>query len=384
MKNRKLLSLLVLVSAVVPFLAAGSFAQVTRYVVTNDDNPAFGGNTATFYTIESGSILLTQKAVVATGGTGLGSGYYASVRAAVLRSKIQSCVYIADSGSVPGDIASIDESTLSLVGRFQGSSSDTGTITMGISDLGFLYAGFTGSGKIGTFKEGSSCTLKFLGDTTAVGLNGGGIDGVKVHGDVLVGAYADGSIESFNISRGVPVSNGDEQFSTGNGQFGALPAGVDISSDGHWAIFGDATSGNTVVEVSDLSSGKLAQTVAYQIGTGLNSNNVALSPDETLLYISNQFSSQITSALFDASTGVLSPGCMSGVLRNSPTPRTVATRLTTGNGSSVYVAEGTGIGVVNVISTSTSCTLHEAPNSPISDPQSTTMFSLGVYPPRAF
>ncbi len=46
------------------------------------------------------------------------------------------------------------------------------------------------------------------------------------------------------------------------------------------AIFGD-TSTQIVVEVSDISSGKLTPTVVYTSKAGINSSNVMLSPDET-------------------------------------------------------------------------------------------------------
>jgi hypothetical protein len=154
-----------------------------------------------------------------------------------------------------------------------------------------LYADFYNSNTIATFKVTSGCKLEFVGDTSAVGLNGGSVDGMALHGDILVVAYADGSIESFNVSKGIAVSNGDEQFSTGSKHDGGTPTGVDISSDGHYAIFGDATPRVYVeVEVSDIFSGKLAPTVEYG-GPGKHfgsedSQVVRLSPDESLIYLS--------------------------------------------------------------------------------------------------
>ena len=71
---------------------------------------------------------------------------------------------------------------------------------------GRLYAAFTGSGTIGTFRLLSGCKLRFMTDTPASGLGGGATDGMKTNGNILVVAYADGSIESFNTASGVPVS----------------------------------------------------------------------------------------------------------------------------------------------------------------------------------
>ena len=131
-----------------------------------------------------------------------------------------------------------------------------------------------------------------LGDTTVAGLNGGWIGGMAIHGNLLVVAYGDGSIQSFNISGGTPISNDDEQNATGfAGAY--FPESVDITQDGHYAIFGDAAL-YTTVEVSDISSGKLTPTTMYILGTtmnavgpGNNSASVRLSPDESLLYIGN-------------------------------------------------------------------------------------------------
>ena len=89
---------------------------------------------------------------------------------------------------------------------------------------------------------------------------------------MLVVAYADGSIESFNVSNGLPVSNGDAQNSTGYINAGSnFPEGVDITSDGHWALFGDSSI-NTTVEVSDISSGRLTATRQYTVAGGAGPN----------------------------------------------------------------------------------------------------------------
>jgi sugar lactone lactonase YvrE len=101
---------------------------------------------------------------------------------------------------------------------------------------------------------------------------------------------------------------------------------VDITRDGHYAIFGDASTTYMEVEVSDISSGKLTPTIKYGgAGGGLggtkgaNSNNVWLSPDESLLYISPNWSGEVAAALFDKNTGTLSKGCFSGKLNGYQT-----------------------------------------------------------------
>jgi len=60
---------------------------------------------------------------------------------------------------------------------------------------------------------------------------------------------------------------------------------------------------------------------------------------------------------------------------------------TTGTGGAVYVAEFGGpssIGMVQVKSAGGKCTLKEAPSSPIADPNSPGLLSIGSFPPRTF
>jgi hypothetical protein len=190
----------------------------------------------------------------------------------------------------------------------------------------------------------------------------------------------------------VPVSNGDEQNSTAShdGTSNTYPNGIDITQNGHYAVFGD-TSPLTVVEVSDISSGKLTPTVVYHLGNGINSSNILLSPDETLLYISNNQGDRITAAFFDKATGKLSKGCASnslkGYVKDWSYLGALALENMTGTGGMVYVAEygsPSSIAEIKVMSTGTSCTLEELPKSPVSDPNSPGLLSIGSFPPRPF
>ena len=65
---------------------------------------------------------------------------------------------------------------------------------------------------------------------------------MALYGNLLVVTYGDGSIESFDVSGGLPLSNGDEQNATGYAS-DHFPSGVVITPDGHYAIFGDDSSG---------------------------------------------------------------------------------------------------------------------------------------------
>lgn len=380
------------VAAVALALCTTSVIAATKphYVVTNDDG--LSANTATFYAIAADGSL-SQKKVVKTGGVGFGGGLLADARVTLLHNKAQSCVYVSNTTS--NDVSGIDVATLKRTGTFKAGSSDAG----GFGGIGlaanrhYLYAGFDFSGTIATYKILSGCKLKFLQDVPAFGLNGGGPDGMAVHGGILVVAYEDGSVESFNIATGVPQANGDKMYSTASGQGDNRPAGVDITQDGKFAIFGDI-SGGTVIEVSDISTGKLTPTIVYTPGAGINSNNVELSPDESALYISNNQGGTVTVAKFDKATGAVSEGCVSKILRgfNQTWSLTGAVALknnATGNGGVVYVAEwgqgtGSGIAKLRVKFSAGKCTLTETKNSPFSDKHSPGLVSISSYPPRSF
>jgi len=361
----------------------------SHYVFTNNDPPGKISNSSNFYTIGSGG-LLTPKATVTTGFGGIGGGYFGQYKVRALRKGTQQCVYVADASSA--QVAGIVVQTLKVAGAFAASNTDDGTSNgVGLALSGhYLFASFTTSNTIGTFKVLPGCKLKFLGDVDANGLNGGSPDGMAVHGNLMVVTYVDGSIESFDVSNGMPVSNGDKQNSTGFEKGGNLPGGVDITQDGHFAIFGDV-SVTTTVEVSDISSGRLTKTSVYRLGSSRNSSSVLLSPDETLLYIGNTQGGKVIAAFFDKTTGTLTKGCSSDFLKGFDTDWAyvggLATETSSGTGRVVYAAEfgnPGSVAIVHVQSSGGKCTLKESSQSPVSDPQSPGLLSIGVFPPRSF
>ena len=381
------------IAAAVVFLSLSVFAAgLPHYLITNNDRST--ANSATFYTIGAGG-QLTQAAVVPTGGFGWdGLGYVVTNKINVSHDRTAGdCVYLSDFVSVNGvghpDVAAISIATLKVTGNFQGSQSDQAqTLGMGLANnAGYVYANFTASQTIGTFKKMAGCKLQFVQDTAATGLGGGSIVGMMAHHNILVVTFGDGSIQSFDISNGAAVSNGDLQYSTGHVQNGRNPSAVDITADGHFAVFGDSTS---FVEVSDLSSGKLTPTVVYSgLGSDSAVGGIWLSPDETVLYLSNFSSGQVEAAFFDKTTGVTSAGCTSAVLKGYnhlwAFLAGLATSNRTGTGGALYVAEpDTRIGIVRLTSSGGTCSFAESPNSPVADTSTETLESIGVFPPRPF
>jgi 6-phosphogluconolactonase (cycloisomerase 2 family) len=397
----KALVTVTLMAAICGLLPPKAGAATKHYVVTNDD--VSGPNTVTFYLAggTASAPKLIRLKTIKTGGTGLGGGFFGTVRQVLVGEGQDECVFDADGGS--DDVAAILFQSKQVVGDYKGSSTDSG----GSPGIGlvvtpnhkYLYAAFGGSRTIATFRIDTGCALTFVSDISAIGLNGGFPHGMATKGNMMVVGYGDGSIGSFNTAAGTPVSNNDLQLSTGYLKDGELPDGVDITKDGHYAIFGDATGGLTEVEVSDISSGKLTTTIKYggpdgSLGSGRAANDVRLSPDETLLYVSDNLSGQVTAAHFNKITGTLHFGCISKPLRGFGTKWTyssaIATEETVGTGSVLWVAEdGLGsnpssIGIVDVNSKGGKCTLTESTKSPAADPSSLNLCWLNAFPQRPF
>jgi len=370
--------------------AKGSNKPATpSYLITNDDLPfKTAATSGTFFPVASDGTLGASNRV-SLGGSGSGGGYFTAGRVSVLQSSTQACAYLSLGGA--GEVGAVDINSQQDIGNFAANSADSGVANgIGLVNNGtYVYASFSTSNTVATFAVLPGCALSFLGDISPIGKHLGHTKGMALHGTMMVVAYGDGSIESFDISGGIPVSHGDLQDASGY-TVDRFPTGVDITQDGHYAIFGDV-SAFTTVEVSDISSGKLTKTVLYNVGTQQNSNNVYLSPDETLLYIANTGTGRITAAFFDKTTGKVTPGCTSATLKGFDTKwvflASLATQLNTGTGSVLYAAEygpSSGVAVVNVTSTGGACSLTEAAKSPMMDPDSTSLLSIGVYPPRSF
>ena len=377
------------VTAMVTLLAASGMAfGVTPYIITNDD-ALFPFTGVTFFAVDPHGVL-TLKQLVATTGAGIGGGFFGVNRIRVLNNANQACVFASE--ALNHAVVGIDINTFSVGGSASGSDTDDGSgngIGLAVNDQ-YLYASFAESNTIGTFQVLGGCGLTFINDTPVGGVNGGFINGMAVHGNILIATYTDGTIESFDISGGIPQSHGDKQISSGTSRArgATFPNSVDITSDGHYAIFGD-TSTSMVVEVSDISSGKLAKTNVYSSTASISSSNVLLSPDETLLFVVNTQGDSVSALFFDKRTGRLSAGCTSDAIRGQSTNWSylagVALASPTGNGDGVYVAEfPSTIARVKIKVTGKTCALREAVQSQYQDRNAVGLLSIGAFPPRSF
>ena len=356
------------------------------YLITNDDSATNG---VSFFTIGQGGSLDFAMEVQGP-GLGIGGGLFGMSRIAAVNSGSTQCIFASE--SFTNDVFWIVPGSGFPGGSAAGSPSDDGSANgIGLAaNSQYVYASFSSSSTIATFQVQSGCALAFLNDIPASGLNGGPIDGMAIHGSMMIATYADGSIESFSIGGGAPVPNGDKQFSTGSAGGYSYPNGIDITQDGHFAIFGD-TSTADIVEVSDILSGKLTPTTVYRTHAGISSSNVLLSPDETILYISNTQGDVVSAAFFDKNTGAVSKGCTSRKIRGYVADWSylggLALQQITGNGGGIFVAEfgaPAGIAALNLTVKGASCTLRETKESPIPDYYSRGLLSIGRFPPRTF
>jgi 6-phosphogluconolactonase (cycloisomerase 2 family) len=386
-KNLRGLGMLLSILPLHP-LALADDATAAKYVITNDNkNP----NTATFYKIGGTQTAPTLTLLVAAGTGGDGASGWGSVSVAKVAN--QACAYVSNRDSE--NITAIVIGRQKYVGIYAASATDSG-LAVTATNGAYLYAAYNSSGTIATFQVSAGCKLTFVGDVPAYGLNDFvGANGINMalHGSMLVVAYSEGSIESFNISSGLPVSNGDKQNASGYSE-GFYPVGVDVSKNGQYAVFGDDSGNNagpTAIEVSNISSGKLTPTVLYDnLGASTGSRNVLLSPGGSLLYISDVGSYQLTAAKFNETTGRVSKGCLSAVLNGGSFPLSLALASTSGTGGVLYVAEfsfyggASSIGMLSVSASATQCTLTEPTNSPVYDPDGYDLRSIAVWPPRPF
>jgi hypothetical protein len=381
----------------------------TTYVIVNQDQGFPYPNQVAIYTAGGTDTnpTLTPGDQIYTGGFGSYGGYFGTPRVASAPDVNTNCVYVSNSGD--NTISPFALNSQTFVGTYSGALTDSGIpdgIGMAVNGS-YLYAGYGDSQSIAVFSTGTGCGLTYLQSLPAIGKNGGSPTGIAVRNNILVVSYGDGSIQSFDITHGIPTPNNDLQNARGfagpvtglNAPLGNIPNGVDISQDGRWAIFGDAST-LSLVEVSSLitfAHTQLGPTIPnYTLGTSVDAGDVHLSPDGTLLYMVNNESGTVTAAFFNTATGRLTKGCTSAPLRNFnflPWYGQIVTRDTTGTGKVLYVAEfgrfideigpPSAIGILTIAVNGNSCTLSEAPSSPVTVPLSGTL-SLGAFPPRPY
>lgn len=381
---KKLLAFALAAFATLILLPISTFAQNSYYVVTNND-PSGAANSATILQVKNKALTIVDT--LQTGADGNGGGDFALPRVVLSKTSGSQCLFVADAGS--SDIASFVLPGLKKVGNYtdpQGNSSGFG-YSMGLATRGNLvFAAYGVTANIGVFQIGAGCKLSLLGTynaaTSVAGLR------VSPNGKALVVGYGYGvnQVDSFSISStGVLTENGP--YTALNGA-----AGVDITSDSKYAIFGDATGGTTQIEIYPINAnGTLGTETSFggngSLGSGQDSSSVWISPNGKFVFVANNLSKQVTSlGLTESPLAVSYVGI--ATLQNSGQIISIGgltTASSAGNGGGLYVAEfSSPNGLVGLLQINANGTTTEAPTSPFNNGQSSALLSLAAYPPRSF
>jgi 6-phosphogluconolactonase (cycloisomerase 2 family) len=343
-----------LLSSVLTFLFATNLYAQNNFVYTNDDVGLSGQNTVSGFAVAGNGVLTRlPDSPFPTGGTGGGGGPFAVNRATTCSA--QNLIYVSNAGSNDVGGFSVNPSTGSLAlvpgSPFPTGGSSGGAIALACTPNGqFLMAANNGSSDITVFRIGSDGALApIVGSPFAID---SAPTGIKISPDgtflavALVGidAMAMFSIAADGTLAAVPSS----PFS-GAG-VGAL-AGVDINCGGKVLFGGASNDQTTIINVFDIDTNGALKPLPDSpfpppfppfpaLGVGINSNVVLLSPNERLLFVSNQQSQSVT-VFAVAANGSLSPVAGSPfVAPGSIFPTGMATDQA---GNFLYVADGRSI-----------------------------------------
>ncbi|HXQ69789.1 MAG TPA: beta-propeller fold lactonase family protein [Pyrinomonadaceae bacterium] len=293
----------------------GSFITISivrdnGYVYVN--NNISGPNTVSAFSVNAnGALTLIAGSPFATGGSGVGGGFFAANRMAI--GTVRKLLFAANEQTNNISVFSIDPATgaLTLVpgAPFPTGGVSNAGISLGVTpDNQFLFASSAGSNNITVFNIAANGTLTSIsGSPFAVG---GIPDGIKVSPDgrfLSVAVISSDAVGIFAIaSSGALTAVPGSPFPAA--ALGSV-AGVEINCASNLVFGGEAVLEGTNINVFSLgSNGALAPIPGSPFnnqGSGNNSNVVVLSPSDRHLFVSNQISDTIT--VFDvASDGALS------------------------------------------------------------------------------
>jgi 6-phosphogluconolactonase (cycloisomerase 2 family) len=342
-----------------------------QFLYTNDDRN--GPSTVSAFRVGAdGSLTKLSGSPFTTGGKGCGGGFFASNRIVV--SARGNFLYASNAGSNDVSAFSIAPSSGTLTPvpgspfllDSPGSGCISSTFVMGISlattpDGRFLMAGNPSSETITSFRIGTDGSLTaissspFFAGGTPIGMKvspNGKFLAAGLFGSVAIfGIAPDGSLTSVP---GSPFPDGGVGFA----------AGVDVNCKSNLLFAGEANNGNTIVDVFSIgSNGALTPITGspFLAGVGNNSNIPLLSPDDRLLFVSNQNSPTVT-AFRVAPDGTLTlvPGSPFAV-GGGNSARGMAT-----NPSGTLLFTANDIDLVGVLTVASDGTLTPAQGSPIS------------------
>ncbi|HUZ47588.1 MAG TPA: beta-propeller fold lactonase family protein [Terriglobia bacterium] len=348
-------------------------------VYTNNDLTA--ANTVSAYSVDTNGTM-SILATYSTGGKGTAGSLYSADRIIIVKTSLNNTfLYASNAGSNDVSGFALDPTTgaLTLVSP---TPYPTGTYNdgyeSGISlaatpDGKYLYAGSTGfSGQITIFQIDPS-TGALTANPTLMQADGP-MTSMKVSptGGLLVAAIKDyDEIQTFKIG-----SNG--ALAKVGATFGTAPfTGVDVDCAGTH-LYAGAAGPNVQVFSIDPSTGALTYlSSSPPVGTISSNQVVRLSPDDSVLYASNQGSHSVTAFNVDSTSGALTGGTAVGTGDQYAYPGGLAvnadgTFLYAGSAQPALTVFGLG-GVVPFVRDSYNALA----------PQTYGMLSVAAYPPKA-
>jgi 6-phosphogluconolactonase (cycloisomerase 2 family) len=328
-----------------------------QYIVTND-NVFNATNSTTVLQVNNAGKVKVLKTYT-TGGASSGGSYFAVTGVTWAHTSSNYCVFVSNGGASTIAAFTLAPSTGVLTtvagSPFSYGVSGAQQFSIGLAQAGnkYLFAGNTAFNSISELQISPTCGLTLVKTYSVPGPP----DGMKVtpNGKFLIAAYL-GQVDSFSIN---PTTGALTELGPLTSQ--GTAAGVEISCDSSTAYFGDAATNIQVEVFSISSSGKLAELNNFNDSSGVNSNNVLLSPDGSTLYVSNTMSNQIT-ALTTGPGGALTFGSITAV---NGTPVFVLNLAMGKSGKDLFVMEQNSVeGIGSLAANGTSLT--EVLGSPFS------------------
>jgi hypothetical protein len=356
------------------------------FVVSNNNVPHSGQNGASVLDL-NGSTLFLRNILPVT-GSGVSYEEFGVEQQAITVVGTSVCALVSEGGSSAITTflfpASGSPTQVGTYTDFTGSGTYAGVALAVRGTL--LIAGYTTTNNLAVWTVNSDCSLTLESAASNTTINGE-IDGLGItpNRHTLVVTHASNSVNAFAISGSTLTLKGT--YETGGGT-----AGVDFTADSKYVLIGDYTSVDTQLDIFPIHPDSTLGADDYYEFTqgGRDSNNVWISPDSTVVYVSNSDSYQVTTLALTPTAPAgqrLSFVCVSAPLTNPGFVFTggIATAEPTGKGGYLYVAEsgGTHNGVALMSIPGNGCPV-EVSESPTAIPGNGWSNTLAAYPPRRF
>jgi hypothetical protein len=287
---------------------------------------------------------------------------------------------------------------LQLVGTFQDPQWSQSTDAIQIAARGdYLFAGFQMNVTpypayidVWSIDSGCTMTLQWTYPATSEAPQAVLLLAVTPDGKTLLPSYGTYQLDSFSI--------GSDGKLTEHGPYGigGIGSGIDVTSDGQFALFG--VEGSSLYDYTEVavfpirSDGSLGLGYNFGgngiLGPGQGTRFVWLSPDEKFLFVTDIISKaqRITTLNFTESPVNLTyTGCIAKPrnLQGLGELGAIYSALPSGSGGGLYAAEDTGaVGLFSINST-TGC-LQEIKGSPFAIKQPAETTWVTAWPPRPF